>query len=133
MTSQIVWIHEDQFAATTTTPAMARAFVERHLTHHGLLHLVDNVCLVVSELVTNSVIHAHAPVSVKLQALLHCVRLTVSDGSADLPVLPLQRRVPHEAEHGRGLWVVDAVCSDWGTDLGQSGGKSIWAQFDVSS
>jgi anti-sigma regulatory factor (Ser/Thr protein kinase) len=125
-------MYEDQFAVATTSPAMARAFVKRQLTHHDLLHLVDDICLVVSELVTNAVIHASAPVCVRIEALLHCVMLTVSDGSADLPVLWLERRVPNEADGGRGLWLIEAVSSDWGTDLGRSGGKSTWAQFGVS-
>ena len=130
MAPQILWSYEVRFAPALTAPASARAFVRRHLTHHGLPYLIDDICLVVSELVTNAVVHALTPVRVEIEEMLFCVKLTVSDESADLPVL-LPERVADKAEGGRGLGVIDAVCSDWGTDPGQGGGKSVWAQFGV--
>jgi anti-sigma regulatory factor (Ser/Thr protein kinase) len=56
-------------APSATPPAEARAFVELHLTHHELRYLVDDIRLVVSELVTNAVVHASTPVKVGIEAL----------------------------------------------------------------
>src|SRR5687768_8027247 len=98
MTSQAVWSNEMRFAPASTSPAEARAFVERHLAHHELRYLVDDIRLVVSELVTNAVVHAITPIRVKIQELPFCVKLTVYDESADVPVLRLDQRIADDAE-----------------------------------
>jgi anti-sigma regulatory factor (Ser/Thr protein kinase) len=104
--------------------------VELHLVHHGLGYLVDDVRLVVSELVTNAVVHASTPVRVRIEALPVCVKLTVHDECADLPALH-EQPICVDAEGGRGLQVIDACSFDWGTDVGPGNGKSMWARFAV--
>ena len=131
MTAQVVWANEVQFAPTTTSPAEARDFVALHLSRHELGYLVDDVRLVVSELVTNAVVHARTPLMVRLEELLFCVKLTVYDECADRPVLRLEQRVAPETEGGRGLWITDACSADWGANLGNGAGKSTWALFGV--
>jgi anti-sigma regulatory factor (Ser/Thr protein kinase) len=113
------------------SPAEARAFVELHLSHHELGYLVDDVRLVVSELVTNAVVHASTPVRVRIEALPLWVKPTVLDVCADLPVLRREQRICVEAEGGRGLRVIDACSFDWGTDVGPGNGKSMWVLFAV--
>lgn len=132
MTTQVGWAAEAQFAPDRTTPAKARALVERCLTEHDRQHLVDDISLVVSELVTNAVVHARTPIRIRLEEMPIYVKLTVYDESVNLPVLSLASRVLSESEGGRGLWLVDACSTDWGTDLAGSQGKCIWALFGVS-
>lgn len=131
MTAQTAWWEEVRLAPEATSPAKAGAFVERHLGLHELVYLVEDIRLVVSELVTNAVVHADTRVRVRIEEVPFCVKLTVYDESMDLPVLALHDRVSTDAEHGRGLWVTDACSADWGTDLGRGEGKSVWALFAV--
>ena len=129
MNARAGWAKERQFAPATASPAQARDFVERPLIQHGLVHLAGDIRLVVSELVTNAVVHARTSIRVRIEELPCCVKVTVCDGSVDLPVLSLSAHLSDETEHGRGLWIVDACSSDWGTDLMDGEGKAIWARW----
>jgi anti-sigma regulatory factor (Ser/Thr protein kinase) len=125
------WAHELHVAPATTSPAQARDFVTDYCHRQDLSYLVDDVVLVVSELVTNAVIHAQTRIRVTIEELPFCVKLVVYDESLDLPVLSLAGRVRADDEGGRGLWLVDACSADWGTDVASSEGKSTWALFAV--
>ena len=131
MTVQVVWSSGVDFLPETRSPAQARDFVTRRLAEHELAYLIEDVRLVVSELVSNAVAHAQTPIRVSVAELLFCLRLTVSDDSADLRFIPPARQVDGDAEGGRGLWVTEACSYDWGTDLGSAGGKAVWALFPV--
>ena len=85
-----------------------------------------------SELVTNAVVHARSHVRVRIEELPLGVRLTVFDDSLERPQLSLAGHVVDDDEHGRGLWLVDACSTVWGTDLLSEGGKSTWAMFAVT-
>ena len=95
----------------------------------GLTALADNVELVVSELVTNAV-HASRGLglatSVRLWLLgdAEQVLIVVWDAS---PHKPIHSDVSVEAESGRGLLLVGATCSQWGTSASPAGGKTVWA------
>lgn len=129
MTVHRPWSHRAELAAEATSAFQARAFVSRHLLAHELPHLVDDVELVVSELVTNALLHASPPFSVFLGAAGDTVRLEVLDGSEDSPTLVVARVLD---TGGRGISIVKAVSRDWGVDTEASGGKSVWAAFEAS-
>jgi hypothetical protein len=95
---------------------------------HRLPYLVDDIRLVVSELVTNSVLHARTALTVKIQAMPACVMLTVHDESPSTPVTGV---ATVDATGGRGMDVVEQVSSDWGVTPGIRGDKSVWASFAV--
>ena len=80
--------------------------------------------LVVSELVTNSIVHAEAPINLHIWPQRNPVRLGVSDGTTDPPA----RREPGQrATSGRGLAIIDRLALRWGSEpLG--GGKMVWAE-----
>lgn len=109
--SSIIWFETLFLAPDGPSAREARDFVGRHLTSHGRPDLVDGIRLVVSELVTNALVHALPPVVVYLQEQRLDVLLTVSDRSPDLPVSR-----PHKLTDlsGRGLDIVDQVSSEWG-------------------
>lgn len=90
----------------------------------------DTATLAVSELTTNAVLHSPASTSVtvvvKVADQLH---IEVRDGSSQLPVP--QHPDNNEDEHGRGLALVTALCSEWGTTVYKDGGKSVWAHFPL--
>lgn len=131
MSSHVMWTSDVQLAPELRSAATARAFVTAQLADGESTELVRDVRLVASELVTNAVIHAGTPILVALARLPSFVRLTVSDGSDDLPLLRPGHDASDDAEGGRGLWVTEECSSDWGTETGRWGGKSVWAVFDT--
>lgn len=79
--AQSSWSHGTTLAATPISASEARAFVSHHLVDNRLLHLVEPVRLVVSELATNALVHGRTPFVVTLSREDDTVRLTVQDDS----------------------------------------------------
>lgn len=95
----------------------------------GLDDLADDASLLVSEVVTNAVLHAGTEVVVSIRRHGSAVRIEVADGS---PVVPTRRRYHDDAVTGRGLQILESAASAWGTtvnDSGGGGGKVVW--FDL--
>jgi putative methionine-R-sulfoxide reductase with GAF domain len=91
------------------------------------MQLLDDVQLVVSELVTNSLRAGCDVLSVDLLQADATVRLGVRDDARGMPTI----QHPGATEtHGRGLLIVAAVADDWGV-LPAEAGKEVWAQFAV--
>ena len=120
------WHAEQEFAPGLLSARHARTFVADQLRTHRLDYLVEDATLVVSELVTNAVLHARTHLVVAIAGLPPGVRLAVHDNSGTLPVLGHA-----EADHtsGRGMTIVDSCATDWGTDRDAQGHKSVWATF----
>ncbi len=123
------WSRTAEFLAQPRSPSSAREFVTLHLRDHDMEHLVEDVRLVVSELATNAMVHAHTPFTVILQAADGLVRLEVIDGSHVGPVL---LRAGALDPGGRGVAIVKAVSCDWGV-VDRFGGKSVWAEFPAAA
>jgi anti-sigma regulatory factor (Ser/Thr protein kinase) len=111
----------------------ARRSARTMLTDWRLGHLVEDVDLVVSELVTNALLHTGAGEDgankIRLELDLNGRRLTlrVVDSS---PLPPMQEEAADTAESGRGLLLVDALATEWDwEDLPD--GKAVWAAFDL--
>lgn len=86
-----------------------------------------NTDLVVSELVTNAVAHtASTTVAVHVTVTAAAIRIEVHDQGAT--TRPTLSPAPADAEHGRGLALVNAVCSHWGT-LPSDEGPGVWAEI----
>ncbi|MGA5703305.1 ATP-binding protein [Peterkaempfera bronchialis] len=109
--------------------ALARAQVARTLTHWGYTSGgVDSVTLVVSELVTNAVVHGggRQPIHVQLTAETGGCLIEVSDASAQKPMAATPGP---DDEHGRGLLLVKALADSWGTHVHEDEGKTVWARL----
>lgn len=128
MTVQRRWSHETCLDAQAISASEARAFVSRHLIAHDLADLVEDIQLVVSELATNATVHAQTQFTVTLGASRETVRLDVLDGSHVGPSLVLARSLDMG---GRGVAIVSTVSRAWGVTSHASGGKSVWAEFDI--
>lgn len=101
----------------------ARSLVAEVLPDHPS---ADDAALVVTELVTNAVLHGRPPVRVRVTGTdQDAVRLEVEDAGSDLPVRP---RGGPDAMTGRGLGMVAALAGRWGVDTPSSGGKVVWAE-----
>ena len=90
--------------------------------------LVDDACLVASELATNAVLHARTPLQVAVEQRGGTVRLAVRDGS---PRRPIAADAAPAVTSGRGLQIVDALSQSWGVEPAAEG-KVVWAELDVA-
>lgn len=77
---------------------------------------------------TNSTIHAGTDIVVSLAWNPGALRLTVRDGSPDLP----QQRYSKFDEHGRGLIVVAGLARAFGVLPTGDGGKVVWAVLNAA-
>ncbi|MDH2392810.1 ATP-binding protein [Streptomyces sp. HNM0663] len=89
----------------------------------------DTALLIVSELVTNAVVHTGgALVACELLMQAEYLRITVQDQGV-APTGPHVCRVSDE-ERGRGLLLVETVSSAWGTyAAGTGAGRVVWAEL----
>jgi anti-sigma regulatory factor (Ser/Thr protein kinase) len=122
---------EVEAAAGQHAPAVARAAVERWLSGRVSEGLYDDVRLLVSELVTNSVRHAHltpdATIRVGVAIVDGMVRIEVEDpGDGAIAAVPPDR------EHGGGfgLYLVEMLAKRWGST--NDGKTCVWAELAVS-
>lgn len=81
---------------------------------------------VVSEVVTNAILHARTTFCVSVTVEETAIRVDVRDGSADIPVLKLYDPT---AATGRGLQIIDAMADRWGVSM-QPSGKSVWFEME---
>jgi anti-sigma regulatory factor (Ser/Thr protein kinase) len=94
----------------------------------GYDHLIDDAMLAMSELATNAVIHADSPFTVVIASDADTIRLSVRDQSS---ALPRRRDLEPMAQSGRGIGLVAAFASRWGTEV-LPDGKVVWAEFRLS-
>ncbi|MFE0474256.1 SpoIIE family protein phosphatase [Streptomyces sp. NPDC058947] len=104
----------------------ARRFVRRTLRSWGVTEEQDAVLVVVSELVTNALVHTDGRVRMDLTLINNRLRVAVADASPRTPVRPTS--IGWEATGGRGILLVEALSATWGT-LPVSGGKQVWAEL----
>ncbi|WP_322975432.1 ATP-binding protein [Actinacidiphila bryophytorum] len=102
-----------------------------HLDAWDMKGLADVAELVVSELVTNAVQHAHGPEDALVETRFERLpggdlRIEVHDANENKPEL---RQLSPDAESGRGLALVDALTSGrWGASGREGVGKLLWAE-----
>ncbi|MBM7442564.1 anti-sigma regulatory factor [Streptomyces sp. HB132] len=89
----------------------------------------DAAVLIVSELVTNAIVHtASARVVCELRCDEGRLRISVQD-QGHQPGGP-RLSLTAEGEHGRGLLLVDSVSASWGShDTGNRSGRIVWAEL----
>ncbi|MER7952079.1 ATP-binding protein [Streptomyces sp. NPDC096079] len=89
-----------------------RRTLRARLNHWGQPDLVDDAELLLTELVTNAFRHAGAPtVDVRVYRQGAFIQIEVNDGS---PCGRVPRLASPYDEHGRGLFLVDALAHAWG-------------------
>jgi anti-sigma regulatory factor (Ser/Thr protein kinase) len=110
---------------TTASVPMARRFVQARLVDGATD--VDTAALLVSEVVTNAILHARTTVTLTVEIEDDVVRITVRDGS---PVQPRLHSFAPTSTTGRGLRLLDQLAKRWGVDADPAtGGKVVW--FEV--
>ena len=119
-----------ELAGEPASVRAARRLVIGALEQWSLPHLDAVASLLTSELVTNAVLHARSDLSVEVERVDGVVRVTVRDSSAQKP--QRQRHGVH-AGTGRGLGLIAALATDWGS--GPSGPpyrKAVWFELPVN-
>jgi len=106
--------------------ARARRFVSDTLRGWGCDDAIPDAQLLVSELVTNAVLHARSATRVTVTRDGATVRISVDD---DSPTRPRLRELGPEAVTGRGLLLVDRIARRWGVDP-RADGKCVWFEVD---
>lgn len=100
----------------------ARQFVSDALDGVEPADSAADALLVVSELVTNALVHAGTDITVRVDTDEQPTRIEVADGSSEVPGL----RLPGAgAKAGRGLLLVEHFTHQWGVDSTASG-KVVW-------
>lgn len=113
--------------ADRTSPARARRFVSEVMESWGLDgEAVDDGELLVSELVTNAVLHARSASRVEVVRVRRAVRVRVCDRS---PARPHVRDYGPQAVTGRGLLLVERLSRRWGIEV-DGDGKCVWFELN---
>lgn len=105
--------------------SLARRFVRATLSGWDLQDAAEIAALLVSELVTNAVLHARSDIDLVVDTADERIRVEVQDA---IPITPALRPHDNEALTGRGLALVDSFSSGWGVEPLPKG-KSVW--FEV--
>ena len=112
-------------------PRAARTEAARRVSGTVPQQVVDAVALLVSETVTNAVVHGAvagtATVGISGQILADRLRFEVTNAGASFDHSP--SRPPETQPDGRGLLVVDALSRDWGIRHSR-GHTSVWFEVD---
>jgi anti-sigma regulatory factor (Ser/Thr protein kinase) len=122
-----------QFERDARAPGLARAAV---LARCGDFDLDPSACntlmLLVSELVSNAVIHSRGPleepIALGAKKTETGVRITVTDAGEGFTPVP---RKPGVTQGGYGLYLVHKTAESWGVD--RVGGTRVWFELPRNS
>ncbi|MFJ6906443.1 ATP-binding protein [Streptomyces griseoluteus] len=123
-----------RFSATRRGARLARRLATHQLDQWGLPYgtpASEAVALVVAELAANAVLHgrvAGRDFELRLHHRDGTVRIELSDTHPAHPELPAHDPT---AEGGRGLLLIDAVATRWGTSPRSGPGKTVWAECET--
>ena len=119
--------HSFALPPAPTSPRLARDRAARELAGWGDPEARHAVLLLISELVTNAVIHARSTVIVDVAVTGDGpVHVTVHDES---PVRPIARHHHADRPGGRGMHLLESLAARWGVEESRSG-KSVWFEVE---
>lgn len=119
--------YSETWPCRSESASRARSLVRVALSAWSLEELSEDAVSVVSELVSNSVVHTRCRL-VRVDITLRSsesVRIGVTDSST---CLPKTREGGGERTVGRGLFLVERFSQDWGVQR-LSCGKTVWAEL----
>jgi anti-sigma regulatory factor (Ser/Thr protein kinase) len=110
----------------------ARRFTCTTLTAWGIGgDTLDTAVLCVSELVTNAIIHSHAGCEIRLALHDGVLTTSVRDGGTAMDHGTTATDDPL-AVHGRGLHLIEALSTRWGSLL-DAGGMTVWCELHTTA
>jgi anti-sigma regulatory factor (Ser/Thr protein kinase) len=107
----------------------AREVTRSHIRETCPPEIVDAAALLVTELVSNVVLHALTDMLLVVDVAPGRVDLAVQDGSPERPEL---RDLEADALDGRGLAIVNELATAWGVEE-QHGKKVVWAALEFAA
>lgn len=117
-------VAEAEFAVDRSAPRLARRWVADQLEPLGLsASTMEDALLLVSELVTNVVVHTESAPTVTVTAAPSRIEIEVADSDGQRAAV--RDRSPDEVG-GWGLRIVQEVASSWGTRFPGGGTKVVW-------
>lgn len=132
------------FAPSPSAPYQARRRVRHAMASWGISgDLAETATLIASELVANAAKAAGVrpgsgpPEAASARQILltlcyarQALRIEVTDGSPSPPVLS---QVPPDAENGRGMFIIDALTTEWSYSFLPAGlGKTVYCVLPTS-
>ncbi|MCZ0973713.1 ATP-binding protein [Streptomyces albulus] len=135
---------EERFSITKRSPgerpppedesrvSAMRLVTRERLTSRGLTCVVDDATLVVSELITNAIVHSGGrQIRLTLDVCDDVLCIRVHDG---VPGPRLSAQCPGDDEHGRGLLLVQEIARNrqgaWGVS---DNGASTWCELSLAA
>lgn len=118
-----------RFAQDRRTPRAARRFVTEVLERWNCRPDMDSLELILSEVVSNAVVHAQSEPEVAVRLLGNFLRVEVTDDSDEMPEERTDSRPETMRLGGRGLHILDTEAARWGVTRRPGGGKVVW--FEV--
>jgi len=108
----------------------ARAFMTDFCRATGLpSEVCETAALLVSELVTNAVIHGRTSATVEVHRPADTLRVAVRDEDPRLPEVGESPLLSQES--GRGMVIVSHLADRWGVER-SDGGKAVWFELTVA-
>ena len=114
-----------EFAGSIGSAPEARRFVSEQLAAAGGAAFGLDVELMVSEVVTNAIVHGRSPIELRLSVDADGCRVEVYDQH---PGLPRPRHYSETSMTGRGLHILETLADRWGA-FPDGAGKVVW--FEV--
>lgn len=117
-------------ALDPAAPSAGRSLVRLLLRQWGVADadVHDEAALVVSELVTNALVHGGRTATLTLALVDDRVQVAVQDSS---PLIPAPRASSVDDESGRGLEIVSMLALGWGVEP-VPGGKRVFAELALA-
>ena len=123
----LVELGDATLAYDADAPSRARALLVQWLDGGMDPDSRADACLLVSELVANSVLHAAQPAGARLRVTAAAFDGLVRIEVDDLGHGPVRRRRPDPLEGGFGLHLVELIATRWGTD--HRHGTKVWFEL----
>jgi len=105
-----------------------RAFLTRLLDGWGIEdQVIEDASLLATELMSNAVKLGTGSVELRVEAEDGRLHVAVHDHADGTPVVS---HAGTASPNGRGLWIVQSIAHDWGTDAdGEEPGKTVWFEL----
>src|ERR1700722_15218103 len=116
------------FKREVATPRLARRGGDPVFASWGLSGTMPDAVVVVSELMTNAIVHGQGDVALSLIRLPNRIRIEVRDEG---PGVVIDHAAGADAVGGRGVHIVAQMARAWGVEPDVGGGKTVWAELDL--